>query len=237
MNDPAEKSREELLAEVAVLQAQAQDCRAIEDKYLRLLQELKDREAFNFALFQYSPAMTTIVDREGRVVKSNAAKRGSGDRIPDIGDVMYKDYAARHAIDMYGEMMRSMESGVSITFPQLTYGERYLAVTIAPFPGGAIITSQDITDRIHAEQDRSKLIGELRKALHEVETLRGLLPICASCKRIRDDEGFWNQLEEYFSKNTSVNFSHTLCPECIEKLYPDLWKVMKAKEAGASVAS
>jgi hypothetical protein len=53
-----------------------------------------------------------------------------------------------------------------------------------------------------------------------VRTLRGILPICASCKKIRDDKGYWNQLESYIRDHSEAEFSHSLCPECIEKLYP-----------------
>jgi low affinity Fe/Cu permease len=63
-------------------------------------------------------------------------------------------------------------------------------------------------------------LSELRKARSHVKTLSGLLPICASCKRIRDDMGYWNQIEEYISQHSEAYFSHGLCPECMEKYYP-----------------
>jgi hypothetical protein len=62
--------------------------------------------------------------------------------------------------------------------------------------------------------------GELTEALGKVRQLSGLLPICASCKKIRDDKGYWNQLEQYFSAHTDVGFSHGICPDCAETLYP-----------------
>jgi hypothetical protein len=194
------------------------------------LSELRKKEEFNFALFQYNPNTTIVVDRQGRVVKSNRAKLTSGDRLPKIGDVMYRDYADKHAINMYEELMSSIRSGHVKTFPQLPYKGKSLTVTIAPFSEGAIITSQDITGRVLAERDRTNLIADLRKALDEVETLRGLLPICASCKKIRDDGGYWNTVEEYFSHRSKVDFSHTLCPDCIKMLYPDLWEQMPKHE-------
>lgn len=63
--------------------------------------------------------------------------------------------------------------------------------------------------------------GELQKALDEVKTLHGLLPICAYCKKIRDDKGYWNQVEEYIEKHSEAEFSHGICPDCLEKLYGD----------------
>jgi PAS domain S-box-containing protein len=81
---------------------------------------------------------------------------------------------------------------------------------------------RDVTERKRAEEERELLITELQKALSEVKTLTGLLPMCASCKRVRDDGGYWNQIEAYFKTRSDVQFSHGLCPECITKLYPGM---------------
>jgi len=71
------------------------------------------------------------------------------------------------------------------------------------------------------KEEREKVIDELQDALTEVKTLSGLLPICASCKKIRDDTGYWNQIEEYFIDHSEFQFSHGLCPDCVTKIYPD----------------
>lgn len=68
---------------------------------------------------------------------------------------------------------------------------------------------------------RIKIHIELKKAREEIKSLRGILPICASCKKIRDDKGYWNQIETYISRHSEVDFSHGICPECAEKLYPE----------------
>lgn len=79
----------------------------------------------------------------------------------------------------------------------------------------------NISDRIHAEKEQKQLIAQLQKALSQVKQLSGFLPICASCKKIRDDEGYWNQIESYLTQHSDVFFSHGLCPECAERLYPE----------------
>jgi PAS domain S-box-containing protein len=79
-----------------------------------------------------------------------------------------------------------------------------------------------IEERKKAEEEKENLIVELKKALKEVKTLGGLLPICASCKKIRDDNGYWNQLEDYIRKHSEAEFSHSFCPDCAKKLYPEL---------------
>ena len=72
------------------------------------------------------------------------------------------------------------------------------------------------------EQDREKdeLIVRLQDALDNIKRLSGLLPICSSCKKIRDDKGYWNQIERYIAEHSEAEFSHGICPECVKKLYP-----------------
>jgi len=67
-------------------------------------------------------------------------------------------------------------------------------------------------------------IEELREALDQIKTLRGIVPICAGCKQIRDDRGYWNQVEVYVRDHTEAQFSHGICPDCMKKLYPGLCK-------------
>ncbi len=81
---------------------------------------------------------------------------------------------------------------------------------------------RDITERKKAEAEHERLIAELRQALAEVKTLRGIVPICAKCKKIRDDAGYWRQVEEYVSEHSEAQFSHGICPDCVKSLYPEL---------------
>jgi PAS domain S-box-containing protein len=83
---------------------------------------------------------------------------------------------------------------------------------------------RDITDRKLAEQEREKLIAQLQKALADIKTLHGILPICASCKKIRDDQGAWHQVEAYIRDHTDAEFSHGLCADCAKQLYPEFAK-------------
>jgi len=73
-----------------------------------------------------------------------------------------------------------------------------------------------------AAKDRENIILELQDALAEVITLRGIIPICSSCKKVRDDKGYWNQIESYIRDHSEADFSHSICPECAKELYPDL---------------
>jgi two-component system CheB/CheR fusion protein len=79
---------------------------------------------------------------------------------------------------------------------------------------GAVISFIDITERKRVED-------ALQKAFDEIRTLRGIIPICAKCKQIRDDKGFWNQVEVYVRDHTEAEFSHGICPDCAKELYPE----------------
>lgn len=76
--------------------------------------------------------------------------------------------------------------------------------------------------RIKTQLKLKNTIDKLKKALVEVKELSCLLPICASCKKIRDDKGYWNQIEKYFLDHSDITFSHSICPDCVVKLYPGL---------------
>jgi PAS domain S-box-containing protein len=93
--------------------------------------------------------------------------------------------------------------------------------------GGSVLVTavvMDISHRKRIEAEREKLIDELRAALDKVKQLSGLLPICASCKKIRDDNGYWNQIEAYIQEHSEAEFSHGICPDCARKLYPEIFQ-------------
>jgi len=86
---------------------------------------------------------------------------------------------------------------------------------------GALGVLRDITERKHLEEERERMIVELREALAKVRTLSGLLPICANCKKIRTDQGYWQSIESYIGEHSEAEFTHGLCPDCMKKLYPE----------------
>jgi hypothetical protein len=97
--------------------------------------------------------------------------------------------------------------------------------------GGKVIgvstVALDISKRKREEAEWMRLIQELTQALAHVKTLSGLLPICASCKKIRDDKGYWSGVESYITRHSEALFSHGICPECEKKMYEDLEKLKK----------
>lgn len=89
---------------------------------------------------------------------------------------------------------------------------------------GRLVVARDVTLGKELEDERERLIDELQEALRKVTHLEGLLPICASCRKVRDDGGYWAHVEEYFESRAPVEFTHGICPECARKLYPSIMK-------------
>jgi PAS domain S-box-containing protein len=83
---------------------------------------------------------------------------------------------------------------------------------------------RDISDRKKAEKEREELIKKLRESLAEIKTLRGILPLCSFCKKVRDDKGYWERVDIYIHKHSEADISHSICPECFKKQYPDVYK-------------
>ncbi len=93
-----------------------------------------------------------------------------------------------------------------------------------------------IDKRRLVEAERERLIRELQEALKKVKTLSGLLPVCSSCKKVRDDKGYWNQIEAYIHEHSDAEISHSLCPDCTKKLYPDIWEKIQKDDTGSAKA-
>lgn len=105
-----------------------------------------------------------------------------------------------------------------------------VSLTISPIKDGqgrltgASAIARDITESIRAEAERKRLINELQDALAEVKTLRGIVPICMHCKKIRNEEGAWTQLEIYIREHTHAEFSHGICDPCTQSMYPEIYE-------------
>jgi hypothetical protein len=142
-----------------------------------------------------------------------------------------------------GRKSGEIRGGISVTVPMgrfvspgttLRLGMAHLALWLVGMTGlifGARNLQGHIRERQRAEAERERLIVELQDALAKVKTPRGLIPICASCKKIRDDQGYWTQLETYLAKHSDTKFSHSLCLDCVRKLCPDLSGDVEARLA------
>ncbi len=188
-----------------------------------------------------------LCDGQGAIIEWNrAAEQMTGLRAADVlgkfmWDVQFKAIPEERRTPKAYERIRSMIQQAlnnchAQTFNRPFDGElqnpdgtrRYFHQTLFPIQTakGAMFGSitRDLTERVQAEKEREKLLGELQEALTRVKTLSGLLPICANCKKIRDDRGEWHALEVYVRDHSEADFTHGICPECAEKLYPGFYK-------------
>jgi len=173
-------------------------------------------------LVEKTPDGMVVFDDKGRLVDSNpAAHHMLGIGTSDFNaTVLLSDYPA-----LYPLLDATQETRTSLVIPD---GPLELDVRMIPLTDsknrfqGRLLILQDITTRMVATRERDRVIAELREALAQIKALNGLLPICCSCKKIRDDSGYWQQIEAYIREHADVEFSHGLCPDCTRKLYPDL---------------
>ena len=103
---------------------------------------------------------------------------------------------------------------------------------LVPAVNRALAENKERTRRKKAEEERERIVHELQEAIARVKTLTGLLPICASCKKIRDDRGYWNHVEIYIREHSDAEFTHGMCPECEKKVYEDLGKIKPMRDKG-----
>ena len=153
----------------------------------------------------------------GRRDEAALVTKGKGaDHVAKLEEKMLEltSYARKKA-DGFMQLAEKSQSRVENISTILVFGGVFMSVFIAFFT---------VRHVLKVEKALLNERNELQKALSEIKTLSGLLPICASCKKIRDDKGYWNQIELYIRDHTEAEFSHSLCPNCAEKLYGDLLK-------------
>lgn len=149
-----------------------------------------------------------------------------------IGRRIHDIFPADEAEKRMTVVRRAFATGETIVFdvrvPMAPEPDRFFITSVRPLKDAhgaveaVVCISKDITERKRVEDERERLIGELQAALADVRALTGLLPICASCKKIRDDQGYWTQIEAYLRAHSAAEFSHGLCPDCVGRLYPEI---------------
>lgn len=210
-------------------------------------------------IIDFLPDPTWVIDSEGKILFWNKAVEdytgikkedmiGKGDyehaipfygeRRPTLANLILKrdeKWEKSYLKIKLKESTNKIEVGESY-HPILGESGRYLSATASKIYDsegnviGAIQSIRDITNQKNAEQEKNRLISELKRAINEVNTLSGMLPICTSCKKVRDDKGYWNQIEAYLQKHSEAQFSHGICPECADTLYGDQdWYIKRKK--------
>ena len=198
---------------------------------------LATRKHFEITLENMGDGFLEIT-REGKIIYTNAAateffqiaeEKLLSSNFLDHFTGKQRDYIEERFSVLSDDPVEIGE-GISIVLHHKFISLKLLPVSEGEHPS-IIILIRDITRRKHAEQElkklcnteREKLISELQEALAKVKKLSGFLPICSSCKQIRDDKGYWYQVEEYIKNHSEAEFSHSICPDCAEKLYPHIY--------------
>ena len=160
-----------------------------------------------------------VLDYDGRVILANDAARAL--------TLNETELAGALGLSSLRDGLEQLRTEVQI---ERGTTRRWLDVRIDPVRdrwgtlAGRLVVARDVTFQKELEDERERLIDELQDALHKVVQLEGLLPICASCRRVRDDGGYWGHVEEYFGSRAPVEFTHAICPECQLRLYPSIMK-------------
>jgi hypothetical protein len=147
-----------------------------------------------------------------------------------------KECALKRVLD--GAERYTCESQINING-----GNKNFLVTVTPYVDsqkkivGIIESFEDITERQKLEEENDHLISDLQESLKKVKLLSGLLPICASCKSIKDDNGHWSKVETYIANHSEATCSHGICPECAERLYPEIYSAIRKERPGNEISN
>ena len=199
----------------------------LQNRILELEEALRQQRAWWHHTVNAFSDWVCIIDLDFKIVASNRA-------VADFVGVRREEalgrrcYALVHGADAPIDgcpLPRMLESGRRAQTEVAMADGRWLAITADPLKdgagriSGAVHMVRDISAHKAVQTEREALIRKLEQSLAEVKTLKGLIPICAGCRRIRDDSGAWSPLEEFVHNNFDADFSHGLCPECAQKEY------------------
>lgn len=193
---------------------------------------MRGLERYLLEIVDNTPAPIYLKDSDGRYLLINK-------RYEALAHITLKDIIGKTDFDIFPEEIASLfrsqdeqviQNGAPIEFEEtITLPDREFTFITSKFPlhengnihaVGGFCT--DISERKKIEDEKACLINKLQKTVDEVKTLRGIIPICAFCKKIRDDKGYWTQVETYLKEHTDAGISHGYCPECIKENYPEL---------------
>jgi PAS domain S-box-containing protein len=196
---------------------------------------LKESEERYRTLFEHAGDSIFILEGEGAdagriVAANNAAAAMHGYTVEELRRMKITDLdtpeAARGAAGMVRRILDGEWIQTELSHRRKDGSEFPVEVSAGPLELGGrmfiLAVDRDITHRRQIETARENLIKDLKDAFEKIKTLKGLLPICASCKKIRDDKGYWSRIEEYIGSHTDAEFTHGICPDCMNKLYPGM---------------
>lgn len=225
------KTNEELTKELNYMRERLANCEVSENEIRQLRKTYDNSEKAFKSLFHKSLDVLIIVDDEsGEILEVNETARS-------ILGYTEKDLIGEHFSILFPpetelsvkenlEKVKVYGTVFVLDFRRSDGSQCVVDLTATMFPwygdSAILVTIRDVTERVQAEREREKLIVELQEAMERITTLKGLLPICAHCKNILNEDGHWQQVEAYVTDHSKAQFSHGICPDCVEKHYPEL---------------
>jgi len=199
---------------------------------------LCDEVARRRGLIEQSRDGIVVIDQNGKVYESNQQfARMLGYSMEEVHQLHVWDWDTQWSQEQLLKMIQAVDhSGDHFeTRHRCKDGTTYeveISTNGAVYRGHKLVfcVCRDISERKRAEQEREKLIAELQDALNEIKTLRSILPLCSYCKKIKNDEGLWEQVDVYIERHLQADISHGVCPECIKKHYPEEYPLMFPEE-------
>jgi PAS domain S-box-containing protein len=195
--------------------------------------DVRKSEARYRLLFENSMDGVLLTSPDGRVLDANPSACSifgrTREQITAAGREGLMDASDPHLARLIEERKRTGKAHGELRARRPDGSLFPLEISSAVFADAAgneftCIILRDISSRKRVEAERERLISELQDALAQVKALSGLLPICSSCKRIRDESGEWNSVEKYIRERSTASFTHGICPECARRLYPEFYK-------------
>ncbi|MHB8882274.1 MAG: PAS domain-containing protein [Thermodesulfovibrionales bacterium] len=234
------RKKEDLLAEISELRTTAAAFENLKAEHAQLRKELQqahrlaqDEKDKTDAILQAIGDAISIQDRDFRVLyQNNSHKDLVGEH---IGEYCYRAYANNETVCPDCALVKVFADGRTHRLEKnrvTDKGMLHVEIIASPLRDSIGITFagieaiRDISVRKKAEKEREALIGELQQALERINTLKGLLPICAWCKKVRDDKGYWNRVEDYIEEHSNAAFTHGICPECLKKTDPEVYETL-----------
>ena len=217
-----------------------------EAERMQALEKIRSSEEHLRSVMTAVPDPVVVYDIQGRVTYLNLAfTRVFGWTLSEVEGRRIDFVPEAHASETLARVEETIKKGYCTGFETQRYTKEGLLIDVSISsaryrdetgePLGIIINLHDVSEfkrtrkelekhQAHLEEMVAVRTTALEKSLSEIKTLSGLLPICAACKKIRDDKGYWNQLEKYIYEHSEAQFSHSICPECAKQLYSDLDK-------------
>jgi len=240
MNDK-NKTKDQLLSELTELRRRMPQFESTEMESIQAEEVLRKSEDKFGVIFSNSLDAIMIIDsKSGRILSVNQATNrilGYEDKAL-IGNHFSILFPPERKLSRE-ELLKRIQAHDAVFTQKFLHAngsvcQMDLTATLIPWrkDKAILVTFRDITERLQAEEERRNLINQLQEALAKVKTLSGFLPICASCKKIRDDKGYWNQIESYIRDHSEAEFTHSLCPECANKIRSELKQYQNNSDEG-----